>query len=119
MRFSHKLWIAGAAMFLVATNVPPTKAQINSNTGTVTLNATLSESLSVTENSGSTVNFNLDPIAATNARSTTTRIATSWVLKPGRTAVAVWANFGNAASAVLLQTAGNTVDIPSVAVKIQ
>ena len=119
MRFSHKLWIAGAALFLVATNVPPTKAQINSNTGTVTLNATLSESLTVTVNSGSTVNFTLAPNTAANTGSTTTGITTAWVLKPGRTAVAVWAYFGSATSALAHQTAGNAVDIPSSAVKIQ
>ncbi|HYY73115.1 MAG TPA: hypothetical protein VE778_05940 [Candidatus Bathyarchaeia archaeon] len=119
MRFSHKLWIAGAALFLVAANVPPAKAQINSNTGTVTLNATLSESLTVTVNSGSTVNFTLAPNTAANAGSTTTGITTAWVLKPGRTAVAVWAYFGSATSALLHQTAGNTVDIPSSGVKIQ
>ena len=119
MRFSHKLWIAGAALFLVATNVPPTKAQINSNTGTVTLNATLSESLTVTVNSGSTVNFTLAPNTAANTGSTTTGITTAWVLKPGRTAAAVWAYFGSATSALAHQTAGNAVDIPSSAVKIQ
>lgn len=119
MRLTHKLWIAGAALFLVAANVPPAKAQINSNTGTVTLNATLSESLTVTVNSGSTVNFTLAPNTAANAGSTTTGITTAWVLKPGRTAVAVWAYFGSAASALAHQTAGNTVDIPSAAVKIQ
>lgn len=119
MRFSRKLWIAGAALFLVAANVPPTQAQINSNTGTVTLNATLSESLTVTVNSGSNVTFNLAPNTAVNAGSTTTGITTAWTLKPGRTAVAVWAYFGSAATALLHQTAGNAVDIPSAAVKIQ
>lgn len=119
MRFSNKLWIAAAALFISAANVAPAKAQINSNTGTVTLNATLSESLTVTVNSGSTVNFTLAPNAAANAGSTTTGITTAWVLKPGRTAVAVWAYFGSATAALVHQTAGNTVDIPSSAVKIQ
>lgn len=119
MRFSNKLWIAAAALFISATNVAPAKAQINSNTGTVTLNATLSESLTVTVNSGSTVNFTLAPNAAANAGSTTTGITTAWVLKPGRTAVAVWAYFGSATAALVHQTAGNAVDIPSSAVKIQ
>ena len=59
MRLSHKLLIATGALLFVTANVPPASAQINSNTGTVTLNATLSESLTVTVNSGSTVNFTL------------------------------------------------------------
>lgn len=119
MRLSNKLWIAAAAVFISAASVAPARAQINSNTGTVTLNATLSESLTVTVNSGSTVNFTLAPNAAANAGSTTTGITTAWVLKPGRTAVAVWAYFGSATAALVHQTVGNTVDIPSSAVKIQ
>ncbi|PYT42505.1 MAG: hypothetical protein DMG45_09585 [Acidobacteria bacterium] len=119
MRLSHKLLIAAGALLFVAANVPPASAQINSNTGTVTLNATLSESLTVTVNSGSTVNFTLAPNTAANAGSTTTGVTTAWTLKPGRTAVALWAYFGSATAALVHQTAGNTVDIPSSAVKIQ
>jgi sarcosine oxidase gamma subunit len=85
----------------------------------VTLNATLSESLTVTVNSGNVVNFALAPNTAVNAGSATTSVTTAWVLKPGRTAVAVWAYFGSAPSALVHQTAGNVVDIPSSAVKIQ
>jgi len=46
-------------------------------------------------------------------------VTTAWTLKPGRTAVALWAYFGSATAALVHQTAGNTVDIPSSAVKIQ
>src|SRR2546429_582928 len=119
MRLSHKLLIATGALLFVTANVPPASAQINSNTGTVTLNATLSESLTVTVNSGSTVNFALAPNTAVNAGSTTTGVTTAWTLKPGRTAVALWAYFGSATAALVHQTAGNTVDIPSSAVEIQ
>lgn len=120
MRFSNKIWIAAAALCLAAANVPAAKAQVNSNIGTVTLNATLSESLTVTVNSGAVVNFPaLAPNTAVNAGSATTGITTAWVLKPGRTAVAVWAYFGSATAALVHQTAGNTTDIPSSAVKIQ
>ena len=115
MRFSNKLCIAAAALFLGAVYVPLTKAQINSNTGTVTLNATLAESLTVTVNGRSTVNSNLAANTAVNAGST----ITAWVLKPGRTSVAIWAYFGSATSALVHQAAGNTADIPSSAVKIQ
>jgi len=94
-------------------------AQINSNIGSVTLNANLNESLTVTINSGSTVNFNLAPNTAVNAGSATTGVTTAWVLKPGRTQVAVWAYFSSATQALVHQTGGNTTDIPAAAVKIQ
>src|SRR6266849_1089355 len=119
MRFSRKLWIVATALILFAMNGSPANAQINSNTGTVTLNATLSESLTVTVNSGSTVNFTLAPNTAVNAGSATTGVTTAWVLKPGRTSVALWAYFTSATASLVHQTAGNTVDIPSSAVKIQ
>src|SRR2546429_4063040 len=119
MRLSHKLLIAAGALLFVAANVPPASAQINSNTGTVTLNAALSESLTVTVNSGSTVNFTLAPNTAANAGSTTTGVTTAWTLKPGRTAVALWAYFGSATAALIHQTAGNTLVMPSSAGEIQ
>lgn len=114
------LWILVIALAVAA--APVAQAQINSNTGTITLNAALTESLTVTVNSGNNINFNLLPNTAVNAptgATTTSNITTAWTLKPGRTAVAVWAYFGSAASALVHQTAGNTVDIPSSAVSIQ
>src|SRR5260370_24298337 len=100
MRFSRKLWIVATALFLFAMNGSPAKAQINSNTGTVTMNATLAESLTVTVNSGSTVNFTLAPNTAANAGSTSTGITTALALNPGRTAVAVGRYFIHAQSAL-------------------
>jgi sarcosine oxidase gamma subunit len=94
-------------------------AQLNSNIGTVTMNATLAESLSVTVNSGAVVNFTLAANTANNPGSASTGVTTAWVLKPGRTTVAVWAYFSIAAQALLHQAAGNTTDVPSAAVKVQ
>ncbi len=94
-------------------------AQLNSNNATVTLNAVLPESLTVTVNSGATVNFTLAANTPGNAGSTTTGITTAWVLKPGRTSVAIWAYFNSSTQALLHQTAGNSTDIPSAAVEIQ
>src|SRR2546430_16902425 len=74
MRLSRKVWIAAAALALFAGNVPPVKAQINSNTGTVTLNAQLSESLTITVNSGSNVNSTLAGNTPANPGSTTSGI---------------------------------------------
>src|SRR5216683_6096585 len=96
----------GVMTLLAATSaiqVPSTKAQVNSNIGTVNLNATLSESLTVTVNSGSTVNFTLAPNTAVNAGSATTGVTTAWVLKPGRTSVALWAYFTSNGGAPRLQ----------------
>jgi hypothetical protein len=114
-KLSAILMLAVATMIL--STVAP--AQINSNIGQVTLNAQLNESLTVTVNSGAAVNFTLAPNTASNAGSTTSSITTAWQLKPGRTAVAVWAYFGSAASALLHQTAGNPTDIPSAAVGLK
>jgi hypothetical protein len=119
MRFARKIRVVLLALLLGTLFVPVSRAQLNSSTGTVALNATLSESLTITVNSGSTVNFTLAPNTAGNTGSATSSVTTAWVLKPGRTAVAVWAYFTSATSALVHQTVGNTVDLPSSAVKIQ
>ena len=124
MRFATKAFIASLVLLLATSFVPASWAQINSNTGNVTLTATLPESLTINVNSGAAVNWiapgnALQSNTAAQAGSTTTSVTTAWVLKPGRTSVAVWAYFGSAAAALVHQTVGNTVDIPSSAVKIQ
>jgi hypothetical protein len=67
-------------------------AQVNSGVQTITLNATLAESLTLSL-SGNAVNFTLTPGSAANAGSTNITATTAWVLKPGRTAVGVYAYF--------------------------
>jgi len=94
-------------------------APANSNIATVALNATLNESLTVTVTSGTSINFTLAPNTAANNGSATSTVVTSWSLKPGRNNIAVWAYFTSAAAALNPVTAGNTVTIPSSAVKIQ
>ena len=60
--------------------------------------------------SGTTNNFSGGPLS----------ITTSWTsLKPGRTAVAFYGYFSSAASALAHTSSGNTVDIPSAAVKVR
>jgi len=120
MRFFRKLFVVSMALVFMGLFVPASHAQAaNSNIGTVTINATLSESLTVTINSGAAVTIPLVANTAVNGTATTTGVTTAWTLKPGRTSVAVWAYFGSAAVALLHQTAGNTTDIPSSAVKVQ
>jgi hypothetical protein len=89
-------------------------AQLNSGVQTIALNATLAESLTLSL-SGNSVNFTLAAGSATNAGSTNITATTSWVLKPGRTAVTVDAYFSNAAAAL---TDGAGDNIPSSAFKI-
>lgn len=91
----------------------------NSNVANVQFNATLSESLTVTVNSGSTVTFALAPNASSNTGSTSSSVTTAWVLKPGRTNIAVWAYFSSATAALNPLTAGNTATIPSSAIGVQ
>ena len=86
-------------------------AQLNSGAQTIALNANLTESLTLNL-SANAVNFTLAAGSAANPGSTNITATTAWVLKPGRTAVGVYAYFGNAAAA-LTDGAGN--NIPSSA----
>jgi hypothetical protein len=78
----------------------------------VTLNATLAEALTVGVTGGASVNFTLAPNTAANAGSTTSTILTSWVLKPGRTKVTVWAWVPDGTAALT----DGTTNIPASAV---
>lgn len=88
-----------------------TAQAINSGAQTIALNATLAESLTLSL-SANAVNFTLAAGSAANAGSTNITATTSWVLKPGRTAVGVYAYFASAASAL---TDGAGDNIPSSA----
>lgn len=113
--------VLGLALLLVLVQIatiPPAAAQaVNSNAGTVTLNATLGESLTVAVTSGNVVNFTLASNTAANAGSVPTVVTTVWVLKPGRTQVAVWAWVANTGAA-LTGTGGAPATIPASAVSI-
>ncbi len=113
MKNFRKLLVIAAGIVL-ATSIPPAaNAQISSTAGTVTLNATLPESLTVGVTGGAVVNFTLAPNTAANAGSTTSTILTSWALAPGRTKVTVWAWVANGAAAL---TDGAADNIPASAV---
>jgi hypothetical protein len=102
-----------AAGIALASIPQAANAQLNSTAGTVTLNATLAESLTVNVTGGGVVNFNLAPNTAANAGSTTSTIQTSWVMTTGRTKVTVWAWVANGAAAL---TDGVGDNIPASAV---
>jgi hypothetical protein len=106
-RVAMIVMIIAAASTLASAQLNSTPAQ------TITLNATLAESLTVSL-SGNTVNFTLTSGSATNAGSTNITATTAWVLASGRTAVTVNAYFASAAAA--LSGGGN--NIPSSAFKI-
>jgi hypothetical protein len=111
MKNFRRLLVIAAGIALAS--MPRTaSAQVNSNVGTVTLNATLAESLTVGVTGGGTVNFNLAPNTAANAGSTTSTIQTAWVLSPGRTKVTIWAWVANGVAALT----DGTNNIPSSAV---
>ena len=102
----------GGIAFLLAM-CPASRAQMNSNVGTVTLDATLRESLTVNLTGGATVNFTLLPNTAANPGSTTSTIRTAWFLLRGRTRVRLWAWVPNGAAAL---TNGGGGNIPASAV---
>jgi hypothetical protein len=84
--------------------------QLNSNTGTITLNATLAESLSVSA-TPTTVTFTL-VAGGTATGSTPVAITTNWVLASSRANVVLNGYFATA-SAALSGSASPVVNIPS------
>jgi len=107
-----RLFRIGAIALGIALATTMASAQaINSGAQTIALNATLAESLTLSLSANS-VNFTLAAGSAANAGSTNITATTAWVLKPGRTAVGVYAYFANAASAL---TDGAGYNIPSSA----
>lgn len=110
--------LAAVAMTVALLSSMAAAAAAPSNVANVQLNAILNESLTVTVSAGSTVNFALAANTASNPGSTTSTVTTAWVLKPGRSQVAVWAYFTSATGA-LASTTGGTATIPSSAVGVQ
>ena len=107
-----KILQIGAVALGVALSTSLASAQAaNSGAQTIALNATLAESLTLSLSANS-VNFTLAAGSPTNAGSTNITATTTWVLKPGRTAVGVYAYFASAAAAL---TDGAGDNIPSSA----
>jgi len=82
---------------------------LNSGASTITLQAVLSDSLTVSL-SGNAVNFNLSPGNASNPGSLGITATTSWALKPSVGSVKVYAFFASSAAAL---TDGAGDNIPS------
>jgi len=103
--------IAAVALGMALVTTAGSAQAINSGAQTIALNATLAESLTLSLSANS-VNFTLAAGSAANAGSTNITATTSWVLKPGRTAVGVYAYFASSAAAL---TDGAGDNIPSSA----
>lgn len=80
---------------------------INSGARTITLQAVLNDSVSISVSS-SAVNFTLTAGSATNAGNTSVTATTTWLLKPSVGSVKVYAFFASSASA-LTDGAGNNI----------
>ena len=74
-------------------------AQLNSGAQPIALNAQLAESLTLNLTANA-VNFTLAAGSNSNPGSTGITATTTWVLKPGRTAVGVYAYFASSAAAL-------------------
>jgi heme/copper-type cytochrome/quinol oxidase subunit 3 len=110
MKTGRLLQIA-VVMLVMTLAVSLASAQLNSGAQTIALNAVLTESLTLNL-SANAVNFALTAGSANNPGSTNITATTAWSLKPGRTAVGVYAYFASAAAAL---TDGAGDNIPSSA----
>ena len=108
------LWVTVSIIFTLGVSSLASAQALNSGAQTINLNATLAESLTLSL-SANAVNFTLTSGSAANAGSTNITATTKWTLKPGRTAVGVYAYFTSAAAAL---TDGAGDNIPSSAFSI-
>ena len=113
MKGFGRLLVIASVVVLTYSIPQAAMAQINSTAGIVTLNASLTESLTVNVASGAVVNFTLAANTAANPGTTTSTVNTAWVLKPGRTAVSMWAWVANGAAA-LSDGAGDNIPASAV-----
>jgi hypothetical protein len=97
------------ALLLMTSAVFSDAQVLNSAAQTITLNAVLSQSLTLTLSANS-VNFALTAGSANNAGSTSITATTAWTLKPSVASVNVYAFFSNSTAAL---TDGAGDNIPS------
>jgi len=111
MRVQAKIGrIAAVLALMVAALASRSSAQvISSGAKTITLQATLPDSITISL-SGNAVNFNLTPGSATNPGSTGMTATTSWTLKPSVGSLNLYAFFSSSTAAL---TDGAGDNIPS------
>ena len=117
MRFNK--YSALTALFATVVVIAPSQAsaQLNSNEASVSLSATLLESLTVSVLPGA-VNFSLTSGSATNPGNVTVAVTTSWTLALTRDTVTLYGYFSSASAALVHTSPVNTVDIPSSRVEV-
>lgn len=98
--------LAATALCLCAAMIANAQV-LNSGASTITLQAVLTDSVSVSL-SANAVNFNLTEGSANNPGSTSITATTTWLLKPSVGSVKVYAFFSSSASA-LTDGAGNNI----------
>jgi hypothetical protein len=102
--------VAAVVAVLLGALVSPLRAQVrNSGASTITLQAVLTDSVSVSL-SGNAVNFNLTAGNASNPGSVGVTATTSWLLKPSVGSVKLYAFFSSSTAAL---TDGAGDNIPS------
>lgn|SRR5262249_21484427 len=99
--------LIGFALLAITIVMPATAQVLNSAASTITLNAVLSQSVTLTLTANA-VNFNLTGGSANNPGSTSITATTTWTLKPSVGSLKVFAFFANSASA-LNDGAGNSI----------
>ena len=98
---------AAGLIFFCAAAILGSAQVVNSGASTISLNATLSESVSVNL-SANAVNFTLAAGSANNPGSTGVTATTTWTLKPSRGNLNLYAFFASSAAA-LTDGAGNNI----------
>lgn len=107
MQLLTKIRVAALIATIALAMVPVHAQAVSSGAQSIALNATLSESVSLTL-SANAVNFNLTAGSASNPGSTSITATTSWALRPNRGNLTVYAFFSSSSSA-LSDGAGNAI----------
>src|SRR5438105_14900273 len=97
MTSSANIRVAILIAVLTAAMVGAHAQAVSSGAEAISLNAALTESISLTLSAGA-VNFNLTAGSASNPGSTSISATTSWVLRPSRGRLTVYAFFSSASS---------------------
>jgi hypothetical protein len=107
MRRNAKLGRMALVLAVIAITIPAHAQVLNSGASTITLQAVLSQSFTLTL-SANAVNFNLTAGSGSNPGSTSITATTAWTLRPSVNSAKVYAFFSNSASA-LTDGAGNNI----------
>jgi hypothetical protein len=109
--FANRRFAVAAGLIAIAGSLAPSAfGQLNSSAASVTLNATLAESLTVSATPNN-ITFTLSPVQAASGSSAIT-LTTNWTLAPTRTSVVLYGFFASA-NAALTDGSPTPNNIPS------